>query len=133
MIHNARIIPIDGSQHLNQDIRQWDGDPRGHWEGNTLVVESTNFAVVRSMRGAAALLRSRQTKSQRVVERFTFVDLSTLKYSGTVDDEETYLAPWTVAFPMSRDDEYRQFEYACHEGNYSVPNALGGARAEERR
>jgi len=133
MIHNARIIPVDGRQHLEQDIRQWDGDPRGHWEGNTLVVESTNFRVVSSMRGAAALIRSRQTESQRIVERFTFVDVNTLKYSVTVDDEETYASPWTVAFPMSRDDEYRQFEYACHEGNYSVPNALGGARAKERR
>ena len=132
MIHNARIIPI-GRQHLEQRVHQWDGDPRGHWEGNTLVVESTNFAEVRSMRGAAALIRSRQTESLRVVERFTFVDANTLKYSVTIDDPDTYVAPWTVAFPMQRDDEYRQFEYACHEGNYSVPNALSGARAQERQ
>ena len=132
MIHNARIIPI-GRQHLEQSVHQWDGDPRGHWDGNTLVVESTNFAEVRSMRGAAALIRSRQTEAQRVVERFTFVDANTLKCLVTIDDPETYVAPWTVAFPMRRDDEYQQFEYACHEGNYSVPNALNGARAQERR
>ena len=139
MIHNARIIPIGrphlpiGRPHLEQRVRQWDGDPRGRLEGNTLVVESTNFADVRSMRGAAALIRSRQTEAQRVVERFTFVDANTLKYSVTVDDPDTYTAPWTVAFPMTRDDDYRQFEYACHEGNYSVPNALSGARAQERQ
>ena len=133
MIHNARIIPIDDRPHLDERIRQWDGDPRGHWEGNTLVVESTNFKTVRSMRGASALIRSRQTEQQRLVERFTFVDPSSLKYSLRVDDPDTYAAPWTVAFQLRRDDGYHQFEYACHEGNYSVPNALSGARAQERQ
>ncbi len=132
MVHNARIIPIDGRPHLDQRVRQWDGDPRGHWEGNTLVVESSNFTAVRSMRGASALMRSRQTEQQRLVERFTFVDPNTLKYALSVDDPDTYTAPWTVAFPLRRDNDYRQFEYACHEGNYSVPNALSGARAQER-
>jgi hypothetical protein len=133
MIHTARIIPIDGSDHPDDSIRQWDGDPRGHWEGNTLVIESTNFRAVQSMRGAWPTIRSRQSESQRVVERFTIVDPTTLRYSVTIDDPETYAGPWTAAFPMKRDDDYIQYEYACHEGNYSVPNSLSGARAEESR
>ena len=132
MIHNARIIPIDGPSHVEAGVRQWDGDPRGHWEGNTLIVESTNFRVVRSMRGPKPTIRSRQSEEQRIVERFTFVDHDTLEYSAHIDDPATYNAPWTAAFPLKRDSDYQQFEYACHEGNYSVPNALGGARADER-
>ncbi len=132
MVHNARIIPIDDRPHLDQNIRLWDGDPRGHWEGNTLVVESTNFRDVRSMRGATPGIRSQQTEQQRLVERFTIVDKGTLTYSISVDDPDTYTAPWMAAFPFTRDDDYRQYEYACHEGNYSVPNALSGARFEDK-
>ena len=132
MIHSARIIPIDGSSHVEPRLRQWDGDPRGRWEGNTLVVESTNFRAVRSMRGPKPNIRSRQSEEQRLIERFTFVDQETIAYSAHVDDPATYNGPWTAAFPLKRDSEYQQFEYACHEGNYSVPNALSGARAEER-
>ena len=128
MIHRARVIPIDGRAHLDDRIRQWEGDPRGRWEGDTLVVESTNFRAVRSMRGATASVRSRQTERQRLVERFTVVGPDTLEYSLHVDDPETYAAPWTAAFPLKRDDGYDIYEYACHEGNYSVPNALSGAR-----
>ncbi len=131
MIHNARIIPIEGSPHLDAAIRQWEGDPRGRWEGNTLVIESTNFRAVRNMRGATAGTRSRQTEGQRIVERITIDGPDLLRYSVRVDDPDTYTAPWTAAFPIKRDDGYVQFEYACHEGNYSVPNALGGARREE--
>ena len=132
MIHNARIIPIEGSPHLDPAIRQWEGDPRGRWEGNTLVIESTNFRAVKNMRGATAGTRSRQTERQRIVERITIEGPDLLRYSVRVDDPDTYTAPWTAAFPIKRDDGYVQFEYACHEGNYSVPNALGGARREER-
>ena len=128
MIHRARVIPIDGRAHLDDRIRQWEGDPRGRWEGDTLVVESTNFRAVRSMRGATASVRSRQTERQRLVERFTVVGPDTLEYSLHVDDPETYTAPWTAAFPLKRDSGYDIYEYACHEGNYSVPNALSGAR-----
>ncbi len=128
MIHRARIIPVDGRPHIDDGIRQWEGDPRGRWEGNTLVVESTNFREVQSMRGATASTRSRQTEQQRLVERFTITGPDTLEYSLHVDDRETYNAPWTAAFPLERDNEYDIFEYACHEGNYSVPNALSGAR-----
>ena len=132
MIHNARIIPID-TPHADARVRQWEGDPRGHWEGNTLIVESTNFRAVHNMRGPSASTRSRQSEAQRIVERFALVGPDTLRYSVTMDDAETYAAPWSAAFPFNRDDEYLQFEYACHEGNYSVPNALGGARVEEAR
>ena len=128
MIHRARIIPVDGRPHIDDGIRQWEGDPRGHWEGNTLVVESTNFREAQSMRGASAVVRSRQTERQRLVERFTIVGPDTLEYSLHVDDPETYTASWTAAFPLRRDNTYNIYEYACHEGNYSVPNALNGAR-----
>ena len=128
MIHNARVIPIDGPPHLDTAIRQWEGDPRGRWEGNTLVIESTNFKAVQNIRGPTAGTRSRQTEKQRIVERITVAGPDLLRYSITIDDPDTYRAPWTAAFPIKRDDDYVQFEYACHEGNYSVPNALGGAR-----
>ena len=128
MIHRARIIPVDGRSHISDEVRQWEGDARGRWEGNTLVVESTNFQDVQSMRGASATIRSRQTEKQRLVERFTIVGPDTLKYSLHVDDPDTYTAPWTASFPLKRVSDYDQFEYACHEGNYSVTNALSGAR-----
>ena len=130
MIHRARVIPIDGRAHINDTVRQWEGDPRGRWEGNTLIVESTNFREVQNMRGASASIRSRQTEKQRLVERFTVVGPDTLEYSLHVDDPDTYTEPWAAAFPLKRVSDYDQFEYACHEGNYSVPNALSGARAK---
>jgi hypothetical protein len=130
MIHNARIIPIDSGPHVSDKITQWEGDPRGYWEGNTLVVESTNFKAVGNMRAPGS--RAPQHAGRRMVERFTFVDDETLNYELTVDDQETYTAPWTVAFPYKKDEAYQQFEYACHEGNWAVPNSLSGARAEER-
>ena len=132
---NERLLcgVVRDRPHIDDSVSQWDGDPRGHWEGNTLVVESTNFKAVRSIRGASALIRSRQTERQRIVERFTFADPNTLKYSLHIDAPDTYVAPWTVAFPLTRDSDYTQFEYACHEGNYSVPNALRGARVQEQQ
>ena len=131
MIHNARIIPIDAGPHVHAGVRQWNGDPRGHWEGNTLIVESTNFKVVDNQRGPGS--RAPQSEKRRVVERFTIVDPETLRYEMRVEDQETYEAPWTVSFNYKRDDAYQQYEYACHEGNHSVPNSLSGARAEERQ
>jgi hypothetical protein len=130
MIHNARIIPLDSRPHLDSKIRQWEGDPRGHWEGTTLVVETTNFKAVDNLRSPNG--RARQSEQRRMVERFTVIDPDTLKYSVSVEDPETYTAPWTVSFPYRRDSQYQQFEYACHEGNYAVPNSLSGARVEER-
>jgi hypothetical protein len=130
MIHNARIIPLDGRPHVGQAIRNWEGDPRGRWEGNTLVVESTNFKPVDNMRAAGG--RARQTEKRRLIERFTIADANTLKYSVSMDDPTTYTAPWTVSYPYTRDSKYQQFEYACHEGNLAVPNSLSGERAQER-
>ena len=129
MIHNARIIPLDGRPHIGTGIPQWEGDPRGRWEGNTLIVESTNFRPVDNLRSPNG--RARQSEKRRMIERFTILDAGTLKYAVTVDDPETYTAQWTVAFPYRRDNNYQQFEYACHEGNYAVPNSLKGTRAEE--
>ena len=129
MIHNARIIPIDAGPHVDLKISQWNGDPRGRWEGDTLVVESKSFKAVGNQRGPGS--RAPQTEARHVVERFTLVDADTLRYELRVHDPETYTAPWTVSFNYKRDDQYRQFEYACHEGNYAVPNSLSGARAEE--
>tara|TARA_B100001123_G_scaffold240795_3_gene269327 strand:+ start:3873 stop:4718 length:846 start_codon:yes stop_codon:yes gene_type:complete len=129
MIHNARIISVDSNPHVHSNITQWEGNPRGWWEDNTLVVESTNFKEVGNMRAPGS--RAPQHEGRRMVERFTFSDENTLNYELTVEDPETYLEPWTVAFPYKRDDDYQQFEYACHEGNWAVPNSLSGARTEE--
>jgi hypothetical protein len=133
MIHNARIIPIDAGPHLDGKIKLVEGDPRGHWEGNTLIIESTNFSYVGNMRapGTPAPGNAPQHEGRKMVETFTFVDEDTLRYSLTVDDPETYTAPWTVAFPYKRDSGYTQYEYACHEGNYAMESRLSGARVQD--
>ena len=123
MIHDARIIPIDGSAHLPKNIRLWMGDSRGHWEGNTLVVDTTNFTNKTAFRGA--------TENLHVVERFTRMDPDTVLYEFTVDDPATFTKPWTVQIPSVR-AEGQIFEYACHEGNYGMAGLLAGARAEEK-
>ena len=121
MIHHARIVPLDGRPHGT--IRQWVGDSRGHWEDETLVVETTNFRKKSSFRGSSANLH--------VVERFTRVSPDTIGYEFTVEDSETWTRPWTAAVPMTK-TEGPMFEYACHEGNYAMEGILSGARAEER-
>jgi hypothetical protein len=135
MIHNARIIPIDGRPRLGEKIRQWDGEPRGHWDGNTLVVESTNYNDKGMIATSAATQRVRgipQTEALHVVERFTPVDPNTIMYRATVEDKNVYTKPWTVEIPLTRDPKYRMFEYSCEEGNYATPNILAGGRKEER-
>jgi hypothetical protein len=135
MIHETRIIPIDGRAPLGDAIRQWNGEPRGRWEGSTLVVESTNYNNKGSVATSAATGRMRgipQTESMRVVERFTRVDANTINYSVTVTDPKVYARPWTVALPLNRDDSYTMFEYSCHEGNYALPNALSYGRKRDR-
>lgn len=127
MIHDARIIPLDGRPHASPALRSWQGDARGRWQGNTLTVETTNFRPTTVMRNLG--LNSDQL---RVVERFTPVGPNTISYEVTIEDPVVYAKPWTVAFPFERDNGYRIFEYACHEGNYAVPNSLSGARAEEK-
>jgi hypothetical protein len=135
MIHETRIIPIDGRPPLGPGIRQWNGEPRGRWEGTTLVVESTNYNSKGSIATSAATGRMRgipQTDSMHVVERFTPVDGKTIEYSVTITDPKVYTRPWTVALPLNRDDSYEMFEYSCHEGNYALPNALSFGRKRDR-
>jgi hypothetical protein len=134
MLHEARIIPLDGRPHVGRNIRLWNGDPRGHWEGNTLVVETTNYNDNGSMATSAATGRIRgipQSDRLHVVERFTRLDLKTISYEVTIDDPGVYSAPWKVALPLNRDPYYRIYEYACHEGNYAIPNELSGGRAKD--
>ncbi len=122
MVNTSRVIPLDGTPHLDPEVLQWSGDSRGYWEGETLVVETRNFDAKRKWRGT--------TSSARLVERFTRVDADTLEYQFTVTDPETWTSPWTASVPLRLNPE-PMFEYACHEGNYSMPVMLGGARVEE--
>jgi hypothetical protein len=122
MVHDARIVPLDGRPHVSPKVRQWRGDSRGRWEGMTLVVETTNFTDKTSFRGSGP--------EMRLVERFTRVDEETLLYEYTIDDPDSFLSPWSAAIPMARTEE-PMFEYACHEGNYGMTNLLQGARAQE--
>jgi hypothetical protein len=136
MIHEARIIPIDGRPHLDKSIRLWTGDPRGRWEGNTLVVETTNFNDKGWIATNAASARIRgvpHSAALRLVERFTRVDADTMNYEVTVEDATIFTRPWTVAISLSRDDSYQIFEYACHEGNRAIEHVLTAARAAEKR
>ena len=126
MIHDARIIPLDGRPHANQEIRQWLGDSRGRWEGNTLVVETTNFTKV----SGRALTVFGGSETTHLVERFTRVDEGTIDYQFTLTDPTEYAQPWTAAIPMTN-LEGVLFEYACHEGNYGLENILTGARAAD--
>ena len=123
MINDARIVPLDGRPHLPPNIRQWRGDSRGRWEGNTLVVDTTNFGEETNFRGASAALH--------LVERFTRVAPDTLLYEFTVDDPRTWTRSWSAAIPMTKTED-QVFEYACHEGNYGMFNILAGARTEEK-
>ena len=135
MIHETRIIPIDGRPRLNERIKQWNGEPRGRWDGNTLVVESTNYNSKGSIGTSAATGRMRgipQTESMHVVERFTRVNQETIDYSVTITDPRVYTKPWTVRLPLNRDDSYEMFEYSCQEGNYALPNALSYGRKRDR-
>jgi hypothetical protein len=134
MIHETRIIPIDGRPRLGAAIRQWNGEPRGRWEGNTLVVESTNYNDKGSIATSAATGRMRgipQTDDMTIVERFTRADADTINYSVTITDPKVYTKPWTVSLPLNRDDSYQMFEYSCHEGNYAMPNALSFGRKRD--
>jgi hypothetical protein len=123
MIHDARIIPLDGRPHLPSNIRQWMGDSRGRWEGKTLVVDTINFTGKTGFRGAS--------EGMHLVERFTRMDAGTLLYEFTVEDPTAFTRPWTAALPMTKSDELI-YEYACHESNYGMFNMLNGARAEEK-
>ena len=123
MIHDVRIIPLDGRPHSPQTIRQWMGDSRGRWDGNTLVVTTTNFTDKTPFRGSSP--------GMTVVERFTRVDADTIDYQFTIDDPASFTRSWAAAIPMTKTDG-PIFEYACHEGNYGMTNLLSGARAEDK-
>ena len=135
MVHDARIIPLDGRSHAPAAVRQWIGDSRGRWEGNTLVVESSNFADKVNGRQELGHTQGGGTvfggdENLRLVERFTRVSDDAIDYEFTVVDPTVWEAPWTASMPMTAIDG-PLFEYACHEGNYAMTNILAGARAEE--
>jgi hypothetical protein len=132
MIHETRIVYLDGRPHLPSGIRLYMGDSRGHWENGTLVVETTNFNGKTGSYGRNG--NGNPTSEQlRLTERFMRTDANTLQYSATVDDPETWTKPWTLAFPLTREEHYGMYEYACHEGNYALRNILSGARANDRQ
>jgi hypothetical protein len=125
MVHDTRVIPLDNRAHVAQSIRQYVGDARGHWEGNTLVVETTNFTDKTPYRGSSDQLK--------MIERFTLLGPDTVEWAVTFDDPHTWARPWTFAMNLTKADESQQpFEYACHEGNYGMRNMLSAARAEEK-
>jgi len=130
MVHETRIVPLDGRPHVSPAIRSYMGDARGRWDGQTLVVETKNF---NGLTGSLARNGNGNPTSPalRLVERFTRRDGETLDYSVVVDDPQTWTRPWTVAFPLIRDPKHPTFEYACHEGNYAIPNMLRAFRAAE--
>jgi hypothetical protein len=130
MIHETRIIPLDGRAPVSAAVRQHSGLARGHWEGDTLVIETANFNGTIGVTGNGRLMPT--SDSLRMVERFTRTDANTIQYEATVDDPKTWTGPWRVSFPLKRDDDYGFFEYACHEGNNAMRNILSGARASER-
>ena len=127
-IHDVRIISLDGRAHLGQHLRQWMGDSRGHWEGETLVVETTNFNGKHHQVGRPLLSPGEHLS---LVERFTRVDAETLRYEYTVTDPATWVSPWTAKVSMTKNPDL-MYEYACHEGNYGMTGILAGSRAAER-
>ncbi len=138
MIHEARIIPIDGSPHLPEEMRRWAGDGRGRWEGDTLVVETTNFTdktptfqlpLTLDNPGIAGAVGT--ARNMHLVERFTRTGESSLHYEYTLTDPKTFTKPFSVAIPLKKFDG-QMFEYACHEGNYALAGILKGARQEEK-
>jgi len=132
MIHETRIIPLDGSPHARPAIRSYMGDPRGHWEANTLVVETTNLLGGRNGIGLNGNGMP-HSSALKLTERFTRVDANTIHYEATIDDPQTWVRPWKVDFPLKRDDRFPLYEYACHEGNYAMKDILAGARADEKK
>jgi hypothetical protein len=128
MIHNARVIPIGERPALPARLRLWAGQSRGRWEGDTLIVVTTNF---RPEGTGQVALRGMSGDKLRLTERFTRTAPDTLIYEFTVEDPDTWVAPWTVQLPMTKIDE-PIYEYACHEGNYAMINMLSGARAQDK-
>jgi hypothetical protein len=135
MIHAARVIPIGGRAHLPPAARFWDGDSIGRWDGNTLVVDVTNYngkGWIATNAAAGRIKGIAQSDALHVVERFTRASADTIQYRVTIDDPKIYTRPWTVSIPLERQNEYVIYEYACHEGNQAVEDVLRGGRAKER-
>jgi len=130
MIHESRIIPLDGRAPLPAGMKSWMGDSRGRFEGNTLVVRTTNLNGKAGMQGNGMLLMP--SDALELVERFTPVSADVLQYEVTITDPKTWTQPWRISFPLKRDSSYEMFEYACHEGNHAMRNILSGSRADER-
>jgi hypothetical protein len=127
----VRVIPIDGRPHLPPSVRQWTGDPRGHWEGDTLVVESTNF-VTRGRNRFGVVYDGPTDENLKVTERFTRVAADMILYRATVEDPTIYTRPWSVEVALSKTDD-PVYEYACHEGNYGMSGILSGERVKEKK
>jgi hypothetical protein len=131
MIHDTRVIPLDGRPHLSPKIRQYLGDARGHWEGNTLVIETTNFTDQTSIGGNGNGLR--HSADLKLTERVTRIDAQTMEYVVTVDDPKTYVKPFTMLLDLTTRPNYEAvLPYECHEGNYMLRNTLSAERAEDR-
>jgi len=131
MIHETRVIPLDGRPHVSPVLRHYMGDTRGRWEGDTLVLDTTNLT---DKTGVGANGRALfHSAAMRLTERFTRTAGDTLQYTITIDDPQLWTRPWTMSFPLTRDDGYGMFEYACHEGNYGLRNMLSASRADEKR
>ena len=135
MIHEARVIPLDGRGHVDSKIRMFMGDSRGHWEGDTLVVETTNFTDKDAIGSNGAGYPGDpgyHSDQLKIVERFTRISENKLEYQATVIDDKTWTRPWTMLIELERNDNYQLLEYACHEGNYAMEDILSGARAAEQ-
>jgi hypothetical protein len=135
MIHDARIIPLDGKPHVGSGVRLWNGDARGRWEGTTLVVETTNFNGKSMLATSAASGRLRgvaQSANSKIVERFTPLDKDTIKYEVAIEDAGAFSKPVTIMMPLNRDEKYLIVEYGCHEGNYAIPNELTAGRTADK-
>jgi hypothetical protein len=129
MIHSARVIPLDGRPHIGKNLKQWLGDSRGKWEGDTLVIETTNFRT-----DDGVIFQGANPDTFKITERFTRLDAGTLNYEFTVEDPATWTRPWSARIPWVRiDPEEQMYEYACHEDNYDMMHFLKGARSRERR
>jgi hypothetical protein len=133
MVHEARVIPLDGRPHASPNIRSYMGDARGHWEGSTLVVETTNFLGGKTGVGGGNGGGMPSSDALKLTERFTRVGPNEVKYEVNIDDPKTYVKPFKVGFPLTQEPGYQNFEYACHEGNNAMFNSLSGARALEKK
>jgi hypothetical protein len=135
MIHESRVIPLDGRPHVSPTITMIMGDSRGHWEGNDLVVETTNFTDKDAIGSNGAGYPGDpgyHSDQLKVIERFTRTGDKTMDYRITVIDEKTWVKPWTILIQLQKNDDYQMLEYACHEGNYAMLDILSGARADEK-